>query len=105
MWLDKIKAGYEDDPQAVELLKTLVEGPPTASGFSLYQGVIRLNGKIWLGTNDLAQTHIMQAVHSSGVGGHSGYLPTYHRVKQLFTWPYETAYSGLHQGLPHLSTS
>lgn len=85
-WMDRIKVGYQDDFQAVKLLTELKEGAVTSSGFSLHEGIIRLNGKIWLGSNHVAQQHIMQAVHSTGVGGHSGYLPTYHRIKQLFTW-------------------
>ena len=29
----------------------------------------------------------MQALHSSGIGGHSGIQGTYHKVKALFAWP------------------
>jgi len=35
----------------------------------------------------LAQSHILQALHSSGVGGHSGIHATYHKIKSLFAWP------------------
>jgi len=35
----------------------------------------------------LAQQHVIQALHSSGVGGHSGVQATYHRIKALFSWP------------------
>ena len=87
-WMDKVKMGYQDDPQAIKLLNELTEGAVTSSGFSLNDGIIRLNGKIWLRTNQLAQQHIMQEVHLTGVGGHSGYLPTYHRIKQSLTWPH-----------------
>jgi hypothetical protein len=44
--------------------------------------------RIWVGTNALAQRHILQALHSSAVGGHSGVNATYHRVKSLFSWPH-----------------
>lgn len=40
-----------------------------------------------MGTNELAQRHILQALHSSALGGHSGIHATYHRVKSLFAWP------------------
>ena len=40
-----------------------------------------------MGCNELAQQHILQALHSSGVGGHSGIRATYERVKKLFAWP------------------
>lgn len=26
-------------------------------------------------------------MHNSGVGGHSGFLPTYHKIRQIFIWP------------------
>lgn len=60
---------------------------PRFKGFSVSDGLIRQHGRLWLGTNKLAQQHVIQAVHSSGVGGHSGVLPTYHRIKHLFIWP------------------
>lgn len=40
-----------------------------------------------VGNNELAQQHILQALHSSGIGGHSSIHATYHRVKSLFAWP------------------
>jgi hypothetical protein len=30
---------------------------------------------------------VLLALHNSGIGGHSGALATYHKVKQLFSWP------------------
>lgn len=35
----------------------------------------------------MAQQHILQALHASAIGGHSGFPATYHRVKHLFAWP------------------
>jgi hypothetical protein len=30
---------------------------------------------------------LLQALHASGLGGHSSIQATYHRVKALFSWP------------------
>jgi transposase InsO family protein len=49
--------------------------------------LLRYHGRIWVGQNLLAQNHILQALHSSGTGGHSGVRATYERVKQYFAWP------------------
>ena len=57
------------------------------SSFSLHNGLIRYKGMVWLGSNAVAQQHVLQVVHQSGVGGHLGVLATYHRIKQLFHWP------------------
>ena len=59
---------------------------PNAQGFTLHDGVIRFNGRIWVGNNSAVQTKIISALHSSAVGGHSGQLATYHRINKLFWW-------------------
>lgn len=56
-------------------------------GYTLVDGVIKHKGRVWVGNNTLAQQHILQTLHASGLGGHSGIQATYHRVKALFSWP------------------
>jgi hypothetical protein len=50
-------------------------------------GVIRYKGKIWLGNFAEAHQAVLMALHSSGLGGHSGVTATYNKVKALFTSP------------------
>lgn len=49
-------------------------------------GIIKHKGKIWVGNNSLAQQHVLQALHNSGLGGHSVITATLSRIKQLFSW-------------------
>jgi len=42
---------------------------------------------VWVGNNSIAQQHILQALHDSGIGGHSGFNATYQHIKHLFAWP------------------
>jgi hypothetical protein len=86
-WLDKLTAGYTDDAATKQLWTELCISGTNADGFTLDHGVIRCHGKVWVGGNVLAQQHILQALHDSGVGGHSGTLAAYQRVKKLFSWP------------------
>jgi len=86
VWMDRLVAGYQDDPQATQLLQQLVLSNGTSKDYSLQNGVIRYRGRIWVGNNKVAQQHIMQAMHSSGIGGHFGIHVTYSRIKQLFAW-------------------
>jgi hypothetical protein len=55
-------------------------------GYSLVDGVIRHQGRIWLGNHKKAHQAVLQALHASGLGGHSGTTATYHKVKVLFSW-------------------
>lgn len=50
-------------------------------------GLIRYKDRIWLGTHTEAHQAILTALHSSGLGGHSGIAATYNKVKALFAWP------------------
>jgi len=87
VWLDRLVAGYSEDSQASQLLQELVLSNGTTNNYSLHNGVIKYKGRICVGNNQLAQQHILQAMHSSGIGGHSGVQATYSRIKQLFAWP------------------
>lgn len=86
-WMDKIQEGYLDNQADKELLSELSVSSPNGTGFSLCNGLIRYKGRVWVGNNSLAQSHILQSLHHSGIGGHSGIHATYHRVKNLFAWP------------------
>lgn len=86
-WISDLIAGYDDDPTAKRLLVELAIHPDTESTYTLQEGVLRYKGRVYVGTNKLAQQHILQALHASGLGGHSGSTATYQQVKNLFAWP------------------
>jgi len=86
-WVQKLKDGYVDNLEDRNLLAELTLVKENDKGFALVNGVIRFKGRIWVGNNQLAQQHILQALHASGIGGHSGVAATYSRVKSLFAWP------------------
>jgi len=86
-WMDNLLQGYEDHEEDKQLLAELAVTSPNSKGSSLSGGIIRFKGRVWLGQNKLAHQHVLQAFHSSGIGGHSGFHATYHRIKALFAWP------------------
>jgi len=86
-WLTNLTTGYVGDSQTQQLLTELSLCSPNAAGFELTNVIIKFKGRVWVGNNTLAQNHILQALHDSAIGGHSGFPATYHRVKQLFAWP------------------
>jgi hypothetical protein len=77
-WLEKLQKGYEQDSEAKQLLTELSISSPNDKGFSLHDDILKFKGRVWMGNNVLAQNHILQALHSSGIGGHSGVQATYH---------------------------
>jgi hypothetical protein len=59
---------------------------PDEHGYNLSHGLIRFNGRIWIGANSAIQTKLIVAIYASAIGGHSGVQATYHCLKRLFTW-------------------
>jgi hypothetical protein len=86
-WIQKLKDGYQDNEEDKQLLTELSLTGKNEKGFTLSNGVIRFHGRVWVGNNTMAQNHILQALHDSGVGGHSRVAATYGRIKSLFAWP------------------
>lgn len=85
-WLSNIQSTYDQDPLAQELLAKLAISPNVVPHFSLDQGILKYDGRIWLGSDESAHQRIFQALHSNALGGHSGAPATYHRIKNLFYW-------------------
>jgi hypothetical protein len=86
VWLQELVDTYQSDPHTVKLLSTLAVNN-TFGHFSLQQGIIKYKGKIWVGHNATIQQQILQSLHSSPLGGHSGFPVSYKRVRGLFAWP------------------
>jgi hypothetical protein len=86
-WLQEVVEGYDKDPTSKQLLAQLILNSADKAPFSLHQGIIRHKNRIWLGGNLQLQQKVLQAMHDTAVGGHSGAPATYHKVKQMFYWP------------------
>ena len=86
-WLEIIMEGYHQDDHSKQLLTELTITGSNDKGFSLKEGIIKYKGRIWLGNHEAHQA-ILLALHSSGLGGHSGVTATYQKVKSLFAWPH-----------------
>jgi hypothetical protein len=85
-WLLQVVQGYEQDPNAQQILQKLATRTSTGP-YTLTNGVNRHKGRIWLGANPILQQNVMTAMHNSALGGHSGVPVTYRRLKTTFAWP------------------
>jgi hypothetical protein len=84
LWLQDIQSSYTDT-LSLKLLSALSVSSPQGL-YTLHDGLIRYKGRLWIGPHIPLQTKILSALHSSAIGGHSGFEVTYKRVKQLFAW-------------------
>lgn len=86
-WVESITSGYQHDPQASKLLKDLTVSGNGTGKFRLSEGILKLGNRVWVGNNVQVQHNILTSLHSSAIGGHSGFQVTYHRIRKLFAWP------------------
>lgn len=71
VWMQRVINGYSNDPQAQKLLAELAMQSDNAEVYSLVEGLIRFEGRVWMGSNTVAQNNEMQALHSCAIRGHS----------------------------------
>jgi len=85
-WCQEISLSYETDGTTKELLQWLVVNPIAKPGYTLTNGIIRYQGRLVLGNDERLRQKMIEALHNSPLGGHSGIINTYHKVRQLFQW-------------------
>ena len=85
-WLEVIAAIYRTDLEAQQKLTKLAVQTPDEQGYSLKDGIIRYQDRIWVGVDSDIQRSLITSLHDSAVGGHSGFHATYNRIKRLFCW-------------------
>jgi len=86
VWVQQLTKTYGTHPATSKLLTSLVISSPQGH-FSLDSGIIKYKSKIWVASSPQLQQQIISALHSSAIGGHSGFLVTYMKIKKMFAWP------------------
>lgn len=84
--MKNIQEAYAGDNKIKELIEELKEKPNGRKHFSWVQGVLRRKSKIVVPENIQIKDTILQWLHGSGQGGHSGREVTLQRVKGIFYW-------------------
>ncbi|XP_052179891.1 uncharacterized protein LOC127793149 [Diospyros lotus] len=74
---DEVSCSYEGTPWAQELMISLAAGGDEQKGYTLRAGLLRYIGRMVIGEDPQLRTRILQALHASPIGGHSGLNVTY----------------------------
>ena len=87
-WLSELKSNYDSDPKLKVILQVVQLGSNSSQGFTFYNGLLFYKGRLYLSdSNQDLKAVVLQQVHDSPLGGHSGYLKTLHRLQKDFIWP------------------
>lgn len=85
-WLEELKESFEQDNWAQQVMNGTRDSN-SQENITVHQGVIRVKGRLYVGTSKEWRCKVMNWMHDSSIGGHLGVLSTYQRVKKLFYWP------------------
>lgn len=85
-WIEAVTASYLSDEQSKSLLSKLSLSPSSVQHYTLLDGIIRYKGRIWIGNDKSLHDQLIQVMHSTALGGHSGIPVTLRKLKQCFTW-------------------
>ncbi|GAU17014.1 hypothetical protein TSUD_37720 [Trifolium subterraneum] len=81
-----IKASWSTDTYLQQVIHTLQANPSSYPKFSWVNGELRRRGKLLVGNVPPLKETILQWLHDSSLGGHSGRDVTAARIKSLFYW-------------------
>ncbi|KAL8140010.1 hypothetical protein V2J09_006031 [Rumex salicifolius] len=82
-----IKKAWQEDPSCQKIISDISTKPDSHPKFLLVDGELRRRGKLFIGNDKELKLKILNWLHDSAIGGHSGRDATLHRVKSLFFWP------------------
>ena len=84
--LERIKAYWQGDDALQKLIAEVTKDPSSHKDYSWSGGELRRKSKLVIGKNLELRKEILNWLHSSSYGGHSGRDVTYQRVKTVVYW-------------------
>ncbi|WOG95792.1 hypothetical protein DCAR_0415120 [Daucus carota subsp. sativus] len=87
LWKQELKNSWETDQFAQEMLVKLMTGNSELKGYKLVDGDLMYEGRWYVGNGNQMRKQIIENVHSSPEGGHSGVTVTARRIQEKFHWP------------------
>jgi hypothetical protein len=84
-WLQAVADAYPSYSDTAPILQSLAVQSSTGH-YELRQGIIFYKNRVLLPAKSEFPQKVFETLHNTPVGGHSGLLVTYHKIKKLFRW-------------------
>ena len=81
-WRTEARDEWKNDEEVWTLIQKLQQDPITSDTFSWKNDSLCYKYRLYLCKNSQLKQNILLELHTSPLGGHSGFLKTYHRVKK-----------------------
>ena len=77
-WLDELKLTYTSDATIQKIILAIQSGSDGPTGFTVCNDLLFYKGRLFLGSSaQELKAQVLQQVHASPLGGHSGYLKSF----------------------------
>ena len=83
-WITEARDEWNKDEEVWTLIQKLQQYPSTSDTFSWKNDSLWYKDRLYICNNSQLEQYIILEFHTSPLGGHSGFLKTYHRVKKFF---------------------
>ncbi|KAE8655124.1 hypothetical protein F3Y22_tig00117034pilonHSYRG00824 [Hibiscus syriacus] len=85
-WVQQVEESYKEDSVATEWISVLTVNPNADSRWKYSRGILRYKDRVYIGVAGALRLQILQTLHDSPRGGHSGIQATYQRIIACFYW-------------------
>ena len=85
-WITEARDEWKKDEDVWKLIQKLQQDPSTYDTFSWKNDSLQYKDRLYIFNNSQLKQKILLELHTSPLGGHLGFLKTYHRVKKDFFW-------------------
>ena len=82
----KARDEWKNDEEVWTLIHKSEQDPSASDTFSWKNYSLLYKDRLYLCKNSQLKQKVLLELHTSPLGGHSGFLKTYHRVKKEFFW-------------------
>jgi len=83
-WIIEARDGWKNDEKVWNLIQRLLQDSSSSDTFTWKNDSLWYKDHLYLCKNSQLKQKVLLELHTSPVGGHSGFLKTYHRVKKDF---------------------
>jgi hypothetical protein len=85
-WIIEVRDEWKNDEKVWTLIQRLQQDSHASDTFTWKNDSLWYKDRLYLCKNSQLKQKVLLELHTSPVGGHSGFLKTYHRVKKDFLW-------------------
>ena len=86
-WIEELQNSYEGGSHCQDIVSQLILDSNSHADYTWLDGILRYQGRIYIGNANNIRNQIIQALHDSAIGGHSGQKNYWQKLKSLFYWP------------------